>query len=142
MIIINNQPVNFQTDPFDNPYVEEIKYKQLVQQGDITQFQFQTNADFNGQNVLLNPNFQLSLVDWYFRSVNKLFTWNDGVLYYAETGTRYATKLAQQVLITGNKYEATININRSQNGYFRIYLGTNLIATKTVGIHKVSGVCE
>ena len=142
MIIINNQPVNFQTDPFENPYVDEIKYKQLVQQGDITQFQFQTNADFNGQNVLLNPNFQLSLADWYFRSVNQLFTWNDGVLYYEQTGTKYATSLAQQTLIPGNKYEINIKINHSQNGVFRVYLGTNLIATKTVGTHKISGVCE
>lgn len=142
MIKVNNQPVNFQTDPFENPYVDEIKYKQLVQQGDITQFQFQTIDDYNGQNVLANPSFGTSLNGWT-QTNGKLYTWYDGTLQYNQTGSnRLASTVTQYVLTVGVKYEVKIKINQCFNGYFQIFLGTNKIAEKKGGTFIVSGICE
>lgn len=142
MIIKNNQPVNFD-DVVNNPYIDDIKYKQLVQQGDVTQFQFGTIYDNNANNILENPTFSTNLNSWYQTSTEKLFTWNDGVLYYGVQGlTRPASLIRQDVLTLGTKYEVTISINRSQVGYWRVYLGSNKIAELTAGVHTVSGICE
>jgi hypothetical protein len=142
MIKLGNQPVNFFDDPFDNPYIDEIKYKQLVNQGDITNFQFQTLSQAGGENVLTNPTFGYSLDGW-FQLGYTMFTWNDGVLLYNHQGdNRLGANIQQYALVVGVQYEVRVNINRSVNGYWEFYLGTKRVAQKTVGTHTFSGVCE
>jgi hypothetical protein len=143
MIIIDSQPVNFQTDPFDNPYIDEVKYQQLVQQGDITQFQFQLYDEVNSENVLQNPDFKKNLAWWTQTSYWKLWEWNNGTLYYKQTGeNKKSSTITQYGLVAGTKYAVKIAINRSQNGYFEIILGKQRIAQLTAGVHNVSGLCE
>lgn len=143
MIAIPNQPVSFNINDIDNPYIDNVKYKQLVQQGDVTQIQFWTGWDFNTENLLTNPGFSQNLDGWILpRTAGQNFRWDNGALNYIKVGTSAgASIITQQAMTVGVKYECTINIVRSLNMIIEVYFGTSRIAQLTAGIHRVSGLC-
>jgi hypothetical protein len=142
MIPIPNQPVNFEDDPFINPWVAEHKYKQLVNQGDVTQFQLLTSTQQNSENLLENPTFDQVFAPWQVGGLTNINS--NGTGWKLEVFG--ANKIAQQAiqynrLVVGSYYYIEVKIKQSQYGYVKIFLGDNLVAQKQAGTHIIYGQC-
>ena len=142
MIQIPNQPVNFETDPFNNPWISEAKYKQLVNQGDVTQFQLLTTEQNNSENLLENPSFDNVFDPW---QISGQFGQNTFVTgwHYSSYGNNKVAQTATQYgkLIVGSWYYIEVRISVAYNGYAKIYLGDNHIGNKQSGTHIMYGEC-
>ena len=142
MIQIPNQPVNFETDPFNNPWISEAKYKQLVNQGDITQFQLLTTEQRNSENLLVNPSFDNVFDPWQVSGQLGANTFQSGWNYSSYGNNKIAQTATQyNVLVVGSWYYIEVKISVSYNGYAKIYLGDNFIAQKQAGTHVIYGQC-
>ncbi len=142
MIPIPNQPVNFEDDPFVNPWVAEHKYKQLVNQGDVTQFQLLTSTQQNSENLLENPTFDQVFEPWQVGGLTNVNS--NGTGWKLEVfGANKIAQLAIQYnrLVVGSYYYVEVKIKQSQQGYVKIFLGDNLIAQKQAGTHIIYGQC-
>lgn len=103
MITIDNQPIVFNLDQScDYPII----YDQIINQGDITQFQFKLETCFGSPQLLTNESFAGNLNGWTIAGVG--FGYESGG-FAVKTGT--ATSLIRQSVLTlGKYYQAQVMI--------------------------------
>lgn len=139
MITIDNQPIVFNLDKSCRYPVE---YKQLVNQGDVTQFQFRLEVCEGSPQLLANDSFTLNLNGWTIGGSGFGYL---GTGEAAKTGTT-TSYLRQNVLTIGRYYRAEINVTAINspgvNDIAQIRFGASTrYQDLQVGLNKVYGMC-
>lgn len=103
MLTISNQPVVFN---LDKSCLYPVTYKQLVDQGDVTSFQFKLEVCFGSPQLAENSSFFGGLSPWTV--VGSGFTGSNNQAVKSGTAT---SLIRQSVLTVGRYYMAEVDVD-------------------------------
>ncbi len=134
---IRNQPVFF-GEQDEDCFCEVNPYAQLINLGDVTQFQLKLNTCFDSYNIVQNGDFA-DTSDWTYS-----FPWLivSGSAHHVPD-PNIAGGLLQNILAIGKLYQATITVAGMTAGTVSVYIGnTAHLDITTDGTYTFTGISD
>ncbi|RLI38889.1 hypothetical protein DRO66_00265 [Candidatus Bathyarchaeota archaeon] len=135
MIYLKNQPYPMNADLSGCDCCDEVEIAQLVDQGDVTQFQNLITVPVFSPQVVDDSTFSLTVgggSPWTI--VSPTWTVGGGQLCKALNGAASASQSFQLgVFVVGSYYQVTVVVDSLSGGTFDLTIGGNIFTVSTIG---------